>query len=75
MALQSLQGETDAAKVQMAEFQIQLLEGELTKTEEDQTPSANTIIQIGDWLLDKLFFGTGSIGVLDTDGILARSSQ
>jgi hypothetical protein len=30
---------------------MKLLEGELTKTEEGQSPSASAITQIGDWLL------------------------
>ena len=41
-------------KLQEAQLQIQLLEGELTKTGEDETPSASTITTIGDWLLDNI---------------------
>ncbi len=37
---------------QMVEFQLGLLEGELSKTADDQTPSGSTITQVGDWLLD-----------------------
>ena len=37
---------------QMAEFQLKLLKGELSKTQEAETPSASTITQVGDWLLD-----------------------
>lgn len=49
-----LSGQIDANTKKMAEFQVKLLEGELTKTDEKETPSANTITQIGDWLLDNL---------------------
>ena len=38
----------------MAEFQLKLLQGELTKTDKDETPSASTITQVGDWLLDTI---------------------
>jgi hypothetical protein len=38
----------------MADFQLGLLGGELVKTADGQAPSANTIIQVGDWLLDKV---------------------
>ncbi len=38
----------------MAEFQIKLLQGELTKTDPKETPSASTITQVGDWLLDNV---------------------
>ena len=42
----------DTKKV--AEFQIKLLQGELTKTDPKETPSANTITQVGNWLLDNV---------------------
>jgi hypothetical protein len=38
----------------MAGFQLKLLGGELVKTADGQAPSANTIIQVGDWLLDNV---------------------
>jgi hypothetical protein len=38
----------------MADFQLKLLGGELVKTADRQAPSANTIIQVGDWLLDNV---------------------
>ncbi len=38
----------------MADFQLKLLGGELAKTADGQAPSANTIIQVGDWLLDNV---------------------
>ncbi len=41
-------------KLQTAQLQVQLLEGELTKTGEDETPSVSTITTIGDWLLDNI---------------------
>jgi hypothetical protein len=53
-ALQKLQGQLDANTAKMAEFQLKLLQGELTKTDKDETPSASTIIQVGDWLLDSI---------------------
>jgi hypothetical protein len=33
---------------------LPLLEGELTKVEEGETPSGKTIVTIGDWLLDNV---------------------
>ncbi len=53
-ALDSPTGPTDAMTLQMANFQLKLLGGELTKTGEEETPSASTITQVGDWLLDSL---------------------
>jgi hypothetical protein len=41
-------------QLQAAQLQVQLLEGELTKTGEDETPSASTITMIGNWLLDNI---------------------
>ena len=52
--LTGMQGQLDAGTAQMAQFQLQLLQGELTKTAKDETPSASTIILIGDWLLNNL---------------------
>jgi hypothetical protein len=58
-ALAQVRAALDAASValgsgagQMAGFQINLLAGELTKTHPGETPSANTITQVGGWLLD-----------------------
>ncbi len=53
-ALQKLQGQLDANTAKIAEFQLKLLQGELTKTGKDETPSASTITQVGDWLLDNI---------------------
>jgi hypothetical protein len=53
-ALQQMQGQLDANTAKMAEFQLKLLHGELTKTEKDEKPSASTITQVGDWLLDSV---------------------
>jgi hypothetical protein len=53
-ALQKLQGQMDANTAKIAEFQLKLLQGELTKTDKDETPSASTITQVGDWLLDNI---------------------
>ena len=53
-ALQQVQGQLDANTAKMAEFQLKLLHGELAKTERDEKPSASTITQVGDWLLDSI---------------------
>jgi hypothetical protein len=53
-AVQKLAGPNDPNKATMAEFQVKLLRGELTKTGKDEKPSAVTITQIGDWLLDQV---------------------
>ncbi len=53
-ALQQMQGQLDANTAKMAEFQLKLLHGELAKTEKDDKPSASTITQVGDWLLDSV---------------------
>jgi hypothetical protein len=52
--LDKVSGQIDANTKKMAEFQIKLLQGELTKTDEKETPSATTITQVGDWLLDNV---------------------
>ena len=44
----------DASTAQMVQFQVKLLQGELTKTGESETPSANTITMAGDWLLENV---------------------
>lgn len=54
VALQEMQEQLDDATVSMAEFQMKLLQGELTKTEDGEMPSASTITQVGDWLLDNV---------------------
>ena len=53
-ALQQMQGQLDANTAKMAEFQLKLLHGELAKTEKDEKPSASTITQVGDWLLESV---------------------
>ncbi|MBI5651099.1 MAG: hypothetical protein HZC40_11750 [Chloroflexi bacterium] len=53
-ALAKLHGQVDANTAKMAEFQIKLLGGELTKTDEKETPSATTITSVGDWLMDNV---------------------
>lgn len=50
--LNAFQGKADDMLLQMADFQLKLLTSELTKTAERATPSASTITQVGDWLLD-----------------------
>ena len=52
--VQGFQEQLDAQTAAIAEFQLKLLQGELTKTEEGETPSASTITQVGDWLLDNV---------------------
>lgn len=53
-ALAALRGAADGTLLQMADFQLKLLGGELAKAGEAETPSASTITQVGDWLLDTL---------------------
>lgn len=50
----SAQKARDAATQQVAALQLQLLRGELTKTDEKETPSASAITLAGNWLLDNL---------------------
>ncbi len=38
----------------MAKFQLQLLQGELLKLGKDEVPSASTVTQVGNWLLDNV---------------------
>lgn len=42
----------DSTTLTMAQFQLRLLEGELAKTAPEEAPSASTITQVGDWLLE-----------------------
>jgi hypothetical protein len=44
----------DPTTKKMAEFQIKLLQDELTKTDAKETPSASVITKVGDWLLDNV---------------------
>ena len=53
-AIKKMSGQVDATTAKMAEFQAKLLQGELSKTGENELPSATTITQVGDWLLDNL---------------------
>ena len=53
-ALEQASPKLEKGAAEMAEFQVKLLQGELSKTEEEQKPSANTITQVGDWLLDNV---------------------
>jgi len=53
-ALAKVRDQLDPTKAAMADFQMKLLRGELVKTDENETPSASTITQVGDWLLDNL---------------------
>ena len=42
------------ASAMLATFQLQLLRGELLKPLEDGQPSANVIMQVGDWLIENV---------------------
>jgi hypothetical protein len=53
-ALEKARDQIEVNTARMAEFQLGLLAGELEKTEEEQAPSASTITQVGDWLLDNV---------------------
>lgn len=53
-ALKEPKAASNAQAAAMAEFQLQLLKGELTKTNEDEVPSASTLTQVGDWLLNNV---------------------
>jgi hypothetical protein len=53
-AFQGLQSKLDPTKAQFAQFQLLLLQGELAKTGEAETPSDSTITKVGNWLLDNL---------------------
>lgn len=80
-ALQQADGQLDSSTATMAQFQVNLLQGELIKTEPDEAPSANTITQVGDWLLDNVpqiaealvdLFATPAVGkVVGLAGALA----
>ncbi len=52
--LQQMSGTLDATKLQMAQFQLPLLQDELMKTAANEQPSASTITRIGEWLLTNL---------------------
>ncbi|MFN8488263.1 MAG: CHAT domain-containing protein [Caldilineaceae bacterium] len=52
--LQQMSGSLDATKLQMAQFQLPLLQDELMKTGANEQPSATTITRIGEWLLTNL---------------------
>lgn len=47
-------GAVDPQTRNMAEFQLKLLRAELGKTAPDEVPSASTITQVGDWLLENV---------------------
>jgi hypothetical protein len=53
-ALQQAHADLNPAVAEMGQFQLKLLQGELTKTDEADTPSASVITQIGNWLLDNV---------------------
>ena len=52
--LKEIQGQVDSVTWVRAEDRVPILAGELTKTEENETPSSSTIITVGDWLLDNV---------------------
>ena len=53
-SLDGLEDKIEPMTKQIVDFQLQLLEGELTKIEESEVPSASTITQVGDWLLKNI---------------------
>lgn len=53
-AIEGMRAELTAPVAETAEFQVELLEGELTKTGEEEQPSAATITKVGDWLLENV---------------------
>ena len=69
-ALQAPGQKIDPAQAAMAEFQLELLGGELTKTEEGELPSANTIMRVGEWLLEHVpSIGAGLTRLFDTPAV------
>lgn len=52
--LRAARGQIDASVSAMADFQLKLLAGELTKLGADEVPSASTITQVGEWLFETL---------------------
>lgn len=52
--LRAARGQIDAGVSAMADFQLKLLAGELTKLGADEVPSASTITQVGEWLFKTL---------------------
>lgn len=53
-SLQQAGGQLDPTIANVAQVQLTLLQGELTKTGPGEAPSANTIKIVGDWLLDNV---------------------
>ncbi len=53
-ALRAARDQIDASMAAMADFQLKLLAGELTKLGADEVPSASTITQVGGWLFETL---------------------
>ena len=60
-SLDKARSQMNATTAAMADFQLKLLHGELTKTDPKDTPSASTITQVGDWLLDNVPSLAGSV--------------
>jgi len=52
--LKAILPQLDSARRSFAEFQIELLNGELSKIDDNEMPSATMIIQVGDWLLENV---------------------
>lgn len=71
-ALQDLQGQIDPVTWVRADDRLPLLEGELTKIAEDETPSGKTIITVGDWLLDHVPEMKGALGRLFATSAVGR---
>ena len=53
-AFDKVRGQVDATIAAVADFQIKLLRSELEKTAKGETPSANVITQVGEWLLSNV---------------------
>jgi len=69
-ALEGRAGQVDPATASMASFQLEVLKGELSKTEPSETPSGTTITKIGDWLLDNVpEIGGSLVGLFATPAV------
>lgn len=74
-ALRTLRGQLDAARLQMAELQLKLLQNELVKPQAAGGPDGATIMLVGDWLHENMpglaeplarFFATPAVSAVLT---------
>jgi hypothetical protein len=65
-ALSASSGQLGRSTSMMAAFQLRLLAGELAKSGERAVPSASTVTQVGDWLLDNVPPLSGALAALFT---------